>query len=91
MHREECDYVLYVITPEMVGAYSIAEAIDDSNKQPHKTLFTYHKYSVKYNRPILEFTNKQCVSLDAVGDMVVRNGGRYFKGIEEVVEFLNSK
>ena len=37
--RDLCDYVLYVITPEMAGVYSIAEVIDDSNKQPDKTIF----------------------------------------------------
>src|SRR5687768_12798989 len=37
--RETCDLVLYVITPRMTGVYSIAEAIDDSNKRPEKTLF----------------------------------------------------
>jgi hypothetical protein len=37
--RKICDYVLYTITPKMTGAYGIAEAVDDSNKQPFKTLF----------------------------------------------------
>ena len=35
------DYCLYVITPKMTGAYSIAEVIDDSNKKPNKTIFCY--------------------------------------------------
>ena len=39
--RKLCDYVLYVITPLMTGVYSIAEVIDDSNKQPEKTIFCY--------------------------------------------------
>jgi hypothetical protein len=39
--REECDYCLYVITPKMTGAYSIAEVIDDSNKRPEKTVFAF--------------------------------------------------
>lgn len=37
--REFCDYCLYVITPNMTGMYSIAEAVDDSNKRPEKTIF----------------------------------------------------
>ena len=36
--REKCDFVLYVITPEMTGVYSIAEVTDDSNKRPEKTI-----------------------------------------------------
>lgn len=37
--RELCDFLLYVITPRMEGFYSIAELVDDSNKQPLKTIF----------------------------------------------------
>ena len=37
--RDTCDYCLYVITPRMLGVYSIAEVIDDSNKRPKKTIF----------------------------------------------------
>lgn len=36
--RKECDFVLYVITPKMLGTYAIAEVIDDSNKRPEKTI-----------------------------------------------------
>ena len=39
--REECDFVLYVITPKMTGVYSIAEVVDDSNKRREKTLFYF--------------------------------------------------
>ena len=39
--RETCEYVLYVITPEMTGVYSIAEVADDSNKRPDKTIFCF--------------------------------------------------
>jgi len=39
--RQECDYVLYVVTPAMIGVYSIAEVVDDSNKRPEKTIFSF--------------------------------------------------
>ena len=39
--REICDFVLYTITPKMTGVYTIAEAVDDSNKMPHKVIFCY--------------------------------------------------
>lgn len=35
------DVLLYVITPKMTGVYSIAEAVDDSNKQPGRVVFSY--------------------------------------------------
>jgi hypothetical protein len=36
--RENADFCLYVITPLMLGMYSIAEVVDDSNKRPEKTI-----------------------------------------------------
>ncbi|MCK5223158.1 nucleoside 2-deoxyribosyltransferase domain-containing protein [Candidatus Calescamantes bacterium] len=70
--REQCDYVLYVITPEMTGVYSIAEVVDDSNKQPEKTVFCImSEYGHK------TFSDGQLKSLMSVGRMVERNGGKY--------------
>jgi hypothetical protein len=82
--RKSCDYVLYVITPKMEGVYSIAEVVDDSNKQPKKTIFTY----------ILEdndksFSKHQIKSLDMVGEMIKENGGQWFKSLNEVADYLN--
>lgn len=82
--RKNCDYVLYVITPKMEGVYSIAEVIDDSNKRPEKTIFTY----------LLEddgekFSKHQIKSLDMVGKMVEENNGKWFKTLNEIADFLN--
>ena len=64
--RKECDICLYVITSEMTGVYSIAEVIDDSNKRPKKTVFSFKKNG---------FDDHQIKSLESVGRMVVDNGG----------------
>lgn len=93
--REECDFCLYVITPLMTGVYSIAEVIDDSNKRPNKTIFCF------VNTDFINATNEygflrktfdcgQVKSLDQVGKMVERNGGKYFKSLLDVVSYLNS-
>jgi len=82
--RQECDFVLYVITPKMKGVYSIAEVIDDSNKRPEKTIFC-----------ILEedngekFDASQMKSLGQVGKMVKENGGT-FVDIDSVAFILNN-
>ena len=89
--RNTCDYVLYVISPLMIGVYSIAEAIDDSNKRPEKTLFCVvdsdgdiKKYSeIKWNKD-------QSKSLDAVAKLVKKNGGKVFDKLNEVADYLNS-
>lgn len=82
--RETCDFCLYVITPKMTGVYSIAEVIDDSNKRPEKTIFCY----LHSDFPS-EFSEGQKRSLDNVGKMVERNGGRWFESIYDAIDFLN--
>lgn len=84
--REICDFCLYVITPKMKGSYSIAEVVDDSNKRPKKTIFCFVERDGKD-----EFDKEQIKSLDKVGVMVKNNGGKYFKSLNEVLKYLNSK
>ena len=82
--REICDYCLYAITPLMTGVYSIAEVIDDSNKRPDKTLFCVLEEDAG-----LQFDKNQRKSLERTGLMVQKNGGKYFKSLEEVAHYLN--
>lgn len=82
--RETCDYVLYTITPKMTGVYSIAEVVDDSNKRPQKTIFCLLETDED-----LVFTCGQMKSLNQVGKMVERNGGKYFTNLNAVADYLN--
>ncbi len=84
--KESCDYLLYVITPKMSGFFNIAEAVDFSNKYPHKTIFcslpadgqnVFSKFEIK--------------SLNAVGKMILKNGSQWFKDIDKLVKYLNNK
>lgn len=84
--REECDYCLYVITPRMKGVYSIAEAVDDSNKRPEKTLFCILRFDEEFC-----FDKQEYNSLKEVRNLVERNGAKVFKNLSEVVTFLNTK
>ena len=84
--REECDYVLYVITPKMTGVYSIAEVIDDSNKRPLSTLFLFLTEDDGK-----KFDKSQIKSLKKVGEMVTRNGGRCFSTLPGVATYLNMR
>jgi len=94
--REFCDYCLYVITPRMIGVYSIAEVIDDSNKRPTKTVFCFLETDINpiqtlTSMPVdeLKFSVAQIKSLNEVGNMVTRNGGKYLKSLESVADYLN--
>lgn len=81
--REECDFCLYVITPKMSGVYSIAEAVDDSNKRPSKTLFCFLSEDGDL------FSKGQVKSLEQVSKMIAKNGGITFKNLSSIAKFLN--
>ena len=84
IQREDCTFVLYCITPKMTGVYSIAEAVDDSNKQPKKLVFCVLKKDGKD-----EFTDAQEMSLNSVAKLIVNNGGKYFRSLKSVADYLN--
>lgn len=84
--RDGSDFCLYVLTPKMDGFFSVAEVIDDSNKRPDKTIF-----SILYDDEGKKFSETQLTSLKQVGEMVKRNGGKYFETLEEVTNFLNTQ
>lgn len=93
--RKECDFCLYVITPLMTGVYSIAEVIDDSNKRPDKTIFCFVNTDFvdainEYGVLRKTFDYGQIKSLDQVGKMVERNGGKYFRSLIDVANYLNN-
>ncbi len=83
--KDSSDFILYFITPKMLEFNPVFEVVDDSNKRPQKTLFCYTS-----KEEDAEFSNHQNKSLIATGKMVERNGGKWFKTVEELVEFLNS-
>jgi hypothetical protein len=82
--RESCDFVLYTLT-RAYSTYSIAEAVDDSNKRPEKTIVCIFS---EYEQPL---TNQEAKHLKEVGKLVERNGGKYFTSLEQVANYLNSK
>ena len=87
--RETYEWVLYWITPEIKGVYSIAEAVDDSNKRPNNVLFGFEVVSC--TDPWLKLDIELVKSLTAVGRMIECNGGRWFRQLFEVAEFLNKQ
>ena len=86
--RELCDFCPYTITPRMTGVYSIAEVVDDSNKRPEKTVFCVLETDPTGGE---QFTKGQVKSLEAVGKMVERNGGKWFRSLQEVADYLNGE
>lgn len=81
--RQKCDIVLYTITPEMTGVYSVAEVVDDSNKRPNKTILCLLK---EYNGQ--KFTFGQWKSLLQVGSLVQENGGHVLFSLMDLVIWI---
>lgn len=86
-YKKNCDISLYVITPYMQGCYSIAEAVEDSNKRPEKTVFCYIPKIVRF-KEIREFTSKMEHSLKATCEIIEANGAIAFDSLDELVEYL---
>ena len=84
--RQECNYVLYVITPKMTGVYAIAEVIDDSNKRPERTLFCFLEFDGEKS-----FSQSQIMSLKRVARMIESNGGKALATLDSVADFLNGQ
>lgn len=83
--RQECDFVLYVITPRMEGVYSIAEVVDDSNKRPEKTVFCYIETDGD-----AKFSTHQLKSLKQTAKMITENGAKSFTSLSELADYLNN-
>lgn len=83
--RETADYVLYGITSDIKGVYSVAEVTDDSNKRPSQTLFLN-----LYQEDGTKESNQMARSLVAVTHLLEENGVKCFTSIEDVAEFLNA-
>ena len=88
--RNICDIVLYTITPRMKGVYSIAEVVDDSNKQPSKTILCILKEDVDDDGNKISFDKAQLKSMNQVARMVLSNGGRTFFSLDELADYLNN-
>ena len=84
--RAECDFCLYVITPKMTGVYSIAEVVDDSNKRPEKTIFSYLDADEGQ-----VFSAVQIKTLNQTGKMITKNGAQFFKTFAEIAHYLNNQ
>ena len=89
--RESCDYVLYVLTPLMTGVYAIAEAVDDSNKRPKKTLFCYLEKDMNSEGKFPVFSKGQLKSLGQVRNMIKKNGANVFGTLAQVATYLNKE
>lgn len=82
--RAICDYNLYTITPKMTGVFSIAEVVEDSIRQPHKTILCLLEIDENAS-----FTPHQWKSVLAVAEMVAGNGAAVCYSLSDVARLVN--
>lgn len=83
--RKTSDIVLYVLTPESNGTYSIAEVVQDSNIRPLRTvLVVLDGYGGK------AFSKHDAKAFRKIAEMVNRNGASSFTTLAATADFLNN-
>ena len=89
--KETCDFILYTLTKAYSAIAEVAEVVDDSNKRPEKTIVCVTNELMDYKWYTKWAMDEQDMKhLDTVGRLVERNGGLYFKSLDEVAEYLNN-
>ena len=84
-HKENDDFTLYVLTPEMVGVYSIFEVAMDSCKRPGRVVCCIlDEHGGKTFEPHIQ-KNMTKIRTD-----LIKNGTLVFTSLEEVAEFFNN-
>lgn len=82
---DECDYLVYVITPKQTGFTAIASAVDYSNKVPKKIIFC-----VLYEYENEKFEGHKLESIKSVLDIIEENNCKIFESLDQIADFLNN-
>ncbi len=83
--KKHSDYHLYVITPKMDDFENISELVEDSNKNPSKTIFSFLTTDEGD-----AFNDHQIKSLKRIGEMIEKNGGTWCDSLEDVISKIRA-
>ena len=84
-HKENDEYSLYVLTPEMKGVYSVFELAMESLKNPYRVLFC-----VLTERDGKSFNPFLIKNFDKIKKDLINNGVKVFDNLEDISFFLNN-
>ena len=84
-HKENDDICLYVLTPEMVGVYSVFEVAMDSCKRPGKVMACI--LPERDGKTFDPFVQK---NMNKIKKDLLNNGTPVFDDLLEVAEYLNN-
>lgn len=83
-HKENDDFTLYVLTPEMVGVYSVFEVAMDSCKRPGRVVCC-----ILEERDGKTFDKQVAKNMKKIRTDLTNNGTLVFTSLEEVAAFFN--
>ncbi len=79
--KKNASYLLYCITPEQSGMYSIAELVESSIKYPKRTIVVFLEKD--------KYSESQLKSISAIEKMIEENGAMVLDTIDEVAAYVN--
>ena len=83
--KQQCDLYLHLITPKMKGFQEVINVVHDSNKKASKTIYCFLPEDSGN-----KFSQHQIKSLQAIGEMVRKNGAKWFDSVDEAINFINN-
>ena len=83
-HKENDDFTLYTLTPEMVGVYSVFEVAMDSCKRPGRVVCC-----ILEERGGKTFEKQIAKNMTKIRKDLIKNGTLVFTSLEEVATFFN--
>lgn len=84
-HKENDDFTLYVLTPEMTGVYSVFEVAMDSCKRPGRVVAC-----ILEERGGKTFEGQVAKNMKKIKKDLIKNGTLVFDSLEQIAMFFNS-
>ncbi len=84
-HKENDDFTLYVLTPEMTGVYSVFEVAMDSCKRPGRVVAC-----ILEERDGKTFEGQVAKNMKKIKKDLVKNGTLVFDNLDQIAMFFNT-
>ena len=78
-------YHIYVITPNMVGVYSIAEMVDSVHDKTKKVYFYIQDTDIDSDGNTITWKSQEKNSLNAVANMLILHGAYKSESLEDMI------
>ena len=81
-------YHVYVLTPRMRGAYSIAEMIDSVHDKTKKVYIYIYDEDIDDDGNVIKWDLQMKNSLNVISNMIITHGGHVAKSLNELISMI---